>query len=142
LASQQIMMRDGGFKVRTDLLANKIGKTDDWLMAINFVSDIPDRFNILNVLPIKIPLQLFLDIGTYANAWQEGYQGSKILYNAGLKFPMLGDLVKVYVPLLYSSVYGDYINSTITGNTFLKTISFSIDIQELSLKKIDKNLPY
>ena len=31
-ASQQIMMRDGGFKIRTDLLADKIGKTDDWLM--------------------------------------------------------------------------------------------------------------
>lgn len=141
-ASQQIMMRDGGFKVRTDLLADKIGKTDDWLMAINFVTDIPERLNILNVLPVKIPLQLFLDIGTYADTWKEGYQGSKILYNAGLQIPMFNNVVKVHIPLLYSSVYDDYINSTITGDKFLNTISFSIDIQELSLKKLDKNIPY
>ncbi|MEO7984853.1 MAG: M1 family metallopeptidase, partial [Bacteroidota bacterium] len=31
--SQQIMVRDGGFKVRTDLLAEKVAKTDDWLIA-------------------------------------------------------------------------------------------------------------
>ncbi|MBS1654378.1 MAG: M1 family metallopeptidase, partial [Bacteroidetes bacterium] len=36
--SQQIMIRDGGFKVRTDLLADKVGKTDNWLMAANFTS--------------------------------------------------------------------------------------------------------
>jgi hypothetical protein len=141
-ASQQIMMRDGGFKVRTDLLADKIGKTDNWLMAMNFVSDIPERFNVLNALPVKIPLKLFLDIGTYADTWQEGYQGSKILYNAGLQIPLLNNIVQVYVPLLYSKVYRDYINSTITGNKLLNTISFSIDIQELTLKKLDKNLPY
>ena len=38
LSSQQIMMRDGGFKVRTDLLASKVGKTDNWLMAANFTN--------------------------------------------------------------------------------------------------------
>jgi hypothetical protein len=141
-ASQQIMMRDGGFKVRTDLLADKIGRTDDWLMAMNFVSDIPERFNLLNVLPVKIPLKLFLDIGTYADVWQKDFQGSKILYNAGLQIPLLKNTIQIYVPLLYSKVYRDYINSTITGNKFLRTISFSIDIQELTLKKIDKNIPY
>jgi hypothetical protein len=35
LTSQQIMIRDGGFKVRTDLLADKVAKTDDWLAAAN-----------------------------------------------------------------------------------------------------------
>ena len=37
MESQQLMMRDGGFKVRTDLLADKIGKTDDWLIAANLL---------------------------------------------------------------------------------------------------------
>ncbi|MBK7882638.1 MAG: M1 family metallopeptidase [Chitinophagaceae bacterium] len=39
--AQQIMMRDGAFKVRTDFLNSKIGKTDNWLSAINFTTDIP-----------------------------------------------------------------------------------------------------
>ncbi|MFL5774159.1 MAG: M1 family metallopeptidase, partial [Flavisolibacter sp.] len=59
--SQQIMMRDGAFKVRTDLLAAKIGKTDNWLTAINLSSSIPDKINPLSLLPIKIPLRVFFD---------------------------------------------------------------------------------
>jgi hypothetical protein len=136
------MMRDGGFKVRTDLLADKIGKTDDWLMAVNFVSDIPDNFNPLSILPFRIPLKLFLDVGTYADTWQRDFKGSKILYNAGLQIPLLKNTVHIYVPLLYSKVYREYINSTVAGNKLMKTISFSIDIQNLSLKKLDKRFPY
>jgi hypothetical protein len=37
-SNQQIMVRDGAFKVRTDLLSSKIGKTDNWLGALNFTS--------------------------------------------------------------------------------------------------------
>lgn len=58
--SQQIMERDGAFKVRTDLLAEKVGKTDDWLIAANFSTTIPSSINPLSLLPVKIPLNLFL----------------------------------------------------------------------------------
>jgi hypothetical protein len=68
--SQQIMIRDGGFKVRSDLLADKIGKTDDWLAAANLNTDFPKQFNPLQALPFKIPLKIFLDIGTYSEAWK------------------------------------------------------------------------
>lgn len=137
-ASQQMMMRDGGFKVRTDLLANKVGKTDDWLMAINISSDIPDQINILNILPVKIPLKVYLDIGTYAEAWGANADGSKILYNAGLQLSLLKNTINIYAPLLYSRVYRDYFESTIPEKRFLKNISFTIDIQNLSFKKIDR----
>ena len=50
MASQQIMVRDGAFKVRTELLAEKIGKTDNWLMAVNFSTTIPPNINPLHVL--------------------------------------------------------------------------------------------
>ena len=58
LPSQQIMIRDGGFKVRTDLLAAKVGKTDDWLAALNFKTDIPKKLN---------PLQVFTDKNSFKN---------------------------------------------------------------------------
>lgn len=141
-ASQQIMMRDGGFKVRTDLLASKIGKTDDWLMAINFASDIPDEINILKVLPVNIPLKVYIDIGTYADAWKTNAGGSRVLYNAGLQLSFLKNTINVYVPLLYSKVYRDYFESTIPEKRFLKNIAFSIDIQNLSLKKFDRRMPF
>lgn len=133
-ASQQIMQRDGFFKVRTDLLSSKIGKTDNWLAAANFTSDLPKAFNPLAVLPIKIPLKIFVDIGTYAEAWQKNSNQQKLVYDAGLQLSLFKNLVNVYAPILYSKVFRDYIKSTNPG--FAKNISFSIDIQNFSLKKL------
>lgn len=141
-ASQQMMMRDGGFKVRTDLLANKIGKTDDWLMALNFSTDIPDQINILNILPFRVPLKVYIDIGTYADAWKANAEGSKVLYNAGLQLSLFKNTINIYAPLLYSKPYKDYFLSTITEKRFLKNISFTIDIQNFSLKKLDRRMPF
>ncbi|MBX2932324.1 MAG: M1 family metallopeptidase [Chitinophagaceae bacterium] len=139
--NQQIMQRDGFFKVRTDLLSNKIGKTDNWLMAINFNGNIPDAINILSALPIKIPIKFFVDIGTYAEAWEENPATGKFLYDAGLQVSLLRDIINIYVPLLYSKVYGDYFTSTLGNKKFWKNISFSIDIQKLQFSKIDRRIP-
>lgn len=68
------MNRDGAFKVRTDLLSDKIGKTDDWLTAINLNTSIPKKINPLELLPLKIPLRIFVDIGTYAEAWKKEFR--------------------------------------------------------------------
>ncbi len=140
-ASQQIMERDGAFKVRTDLLANKVGRTDDWLAAINFSTTIPDAVNPLNLLPVKIPLKLFLDIGTYADTWKPDAEEDRFLFNAGLHLPLLKETINIYIPLVYSKVYKDYIQSVVEKKgRFWKKISFSIDISNFSLRKIDRNL--
>jgi hypothetical protein len=135
-ASQQIMNRDGFFKVRTDLLSSKVGKTDNWLMAANLTTDIPKAINILQVLPVKIPLKAFVDVGTYAESWQKNAATGRFIYDAGLQLSFFKDIVQVYVPLLYSKVYRDYFKSTITEKRFLKNICFSIDIQNFNLKKV------
>ncbi len=139
--SQQMMRRDGFFKTNTDLLSNKVGKTDDWLVALNFEADIPEKFNPLSVLPIKIPLKLFADLGTYAEAWKDNPATGKFLYDAGIQLPLFSSLVNVYVPILYSKVYSDYYKSVITKNKFLRSISFTIDIQKLNLDAINRILP-
>ena len=135
-ANQQIMMRDGAFKVRTDLLSSKIGKTDNWLAAMNFSSSIPANLNPLEILPIKIPLKVFADIGTYADAWKGNTGTPRFLFDAGLQVSLLKNTVNFYIPLVYSKVYKDYFNSTITEKRFIKNISFSIDLQNNSLKKL------
>jgi hypothetical protein len=132
--SQQIMTRDGSFKVRTDLLSNKVGKTDDWLAAANLVIDVPDRFNILNVLPVKIPLKIFADLGTYSGAWNEQNGETRLLFDAGLQFSLLRSAVSIYMPLIYSKAYREYFEST-PGNNFFQRITFSIDLQHLSVRK-------
>ena len=140
LASQQIMVRDGGFKVRTELLADKIGKTDNWLMAVNFSTTIPSKINPLHVLPIKIPLKFFVDIGTYSDVWEKNSTEDRFLFDAGLHIPLFKETVNIYIPLLYSKVYKDYIKSTVEKkNRLLKTISFSIDISGFNLRKFNRN---
>ena len=142
-ASQQIMLRDGAFKVRTDLLADKVGRTDNWLVAANFTTTIPDAINPLGILPFRIPFRVFVDIGTQAGAWKKGSAEDRFLYDAGLQLSFLKETVHIYFPLLYSRVFKDYIQSTIEKKgRFWKTVSFTIDIANFSFRKIDRNLNF
>jgi Peptidase family M1 domain len=141
--SQQIMNRDGGFKVRTDLLASKVGKTDNWLSAINFSTTIPESVNPLSILPFKIPVKLFVDIGTFAEAWEKDAEIDRFLFDAGLQIPLMKETISIYIPLIYSKVFKDYIQSTIEKKgRFFKTISFTIDISNFNLRKFDRNLSF
>lgn len=140
-ASQQIMIRDGGFKVRTDLLSSKVGKTDNWLMAFNLAVDVPKNINPLQVLPLHIPLKIFADIGTYAESWKRDANTSRFLFDAGFQFSFLKDALNIYVPVVYSRVYKDYFKSTLGNKRFWKIISFSIDVQSFNLRKIDPGIP-
>ncbi len=140
-ASQQIMIRDGAFKVRTDMLSDKVGKTDNWLAAVNLTTDIPANINPLQLLPFKIPLKAFLDLGTYAEAWKNNAPTGRFVYDAGLQLSLFKNTVNVYFPLLYSKLYKDYIKSTIPDKQFLRNIVFSIDLQNISLQKFIPQLP-
>jgi hypothetical protein len=136
LPSQQIMIRDGAFKIRTDLLADKVGKSDDWLMAANFISSIPTGLN-------QFPLKVFFDLGTYAEAWKKDADGDRFLYEAGLQISVYKNMLNIYLPILYSKVYKDYFQSILEKKDRpWKTISFTIDISNFTWKKIDRNIPF
>jgi hypothetical protein len=141
-ASQQMMNRDGAFKVRTDLLSEKIGRSDDWLSTLNLSTTIPDKINPLSLLPIKIPLKIYADLGTYAAAWKDDATTGRFLYNAGLQISLIKNLVNIYFPLVYSKVYRDYFKSTVPDKRFLRNISFTIDIQQLTIRKFIPQSPF
>lgn len=141
-ASQQIMIRDGGFKVRTNLLSSKVGKTDNWLIAANLNSGLPESINPLQVLPFKIPLKVFADIGTYAEAWQRGGDMSRFLFDAGLQLSLFKETINVYIPVIYSAVFRDYFRSALGRKRFLKEVSFSIDIHRFNIKQIHRDVPF
>lgn len=138
--SQQLMIRDGAFKVSTPLLAQEVGKTDDWLAAINLTSTIPSAINPFNLLPVKLPVRLFMDIGTWADTWKEEAETDRFLYDAGLYLSLFKETVNIYVPLLYSKVFSDYYKSTVPDKQrFWKKLSFCIDISNLYSRKISRN---
>src|SRR5690606_25908892 len=88
----------------------------------------------LKVLPVKIPLKLFLDIGTYAEAWGPGSRDrntARFLYDAGVQLSFFREAVNIYVPLLYSKEYRDYFNSTLGEKKFWKIITFSVRLDAL-----------
>ncbi len=139
--SQQIMLRDGYFKVSTPLLNDPVGKTDNWLLSVNLASDIPDQINPLKVLPFKLPVQLFVDIGTYSDAWNDENGDGRFLYDAGIKLSIIKSAFNIYLPIFYSKVFRDYYKSFYPDKRFAHTISFSFDLSQLQPNKLYRNLP-
>jgi hypothetical protein len=96
----------------------------------------------LAVLPFKLPIKFFFDIGTYADAWKKNAATGRFIYDAGLQLSLFKNVVNIYVPILYSKVYKDYIKSTIPEKRFLKNIAFSIDLQNINIKKLVPQIPF
>jgi hypothetical protein len=134
LASQQIMMRDGGLKLRTDLFQGLQGRSDNWIASMNLATTLPK-----GLLPFNPPLKIFLDAGTYADAWKKDAATSRFLYVAGLQVTMFKDLLNVYVPIIYSKEFKDNLKTVPDENTFFKKISFSIDIHRFNIHKATEN---
>jgi len=89
------------------------------------------------LLPIKIPLKLYGDVGTNADAWNKDDDQAHFLYDAGIQVSMLNELINFYIPLIYSPAYKEYFQS-VPGNSFFQRISFSINIQDVSIRKLTK----
>ena len=130
--SRQIAIRDGGFKTRTDLLSNEVGKSGDWLASLNFTTTIPKKINPLSVLPFEVPVKIFAGLGSNGNLWKNNATGEKMLFEAGLQLSVFKDFINVYFPITYSKAYRDYAKSIYVNKIFQKNISFSIDVQKLN----------
>lgn len=127
---QQIMERDGYFKMRMDY-TSPVGRTDDWLMAANFNIDMPDY-----------PLfKLFADVGTYAEAWKDNPATGRFLYTAGIQLSLFNNVVNIYAPLLNSTIFNNHNNLYLTNNKFAQSVSFSINLQNLHFNKLFPQIP-
>lgn len=134
IGNQQIMMRDGGLKIRTDLFQDLQGRSDNWIASMNFNTTLPAK-----IFPVELPLRLFLDVGTYSDAWKNNAYTSRFLYVGGIQVVLLRDLVNIYVPVFYSKEFRNNLKTVPEENKFLKKISFSIDIHKLNLRKLTNN---
>ncbi|MBS1588206.1 MAG: M1 family metallopeptidase [Bacteroidetes bacterium] len=118
----QISMREGGLKVPTPLYASPLGRSDNWLASINLKTDLPLG---------KIPLRIFADVASFADAGRLNPSGSKTLFDAGLELYIF-DIVNVYLPLVYSKDYNDYRKSILGRTNIFDGITFSINLQSLN----------
>jgi hypothetical protein len=141
-AAQQMMIRDGGLKLRLDQFEgdpdfSKRIRSDNLLFALNLTSSLP-----AGILPAFIPLKLFTDIGTTSAMWEKDNSYGKFAYVAGLQLSILKNTVNIYAPLIYSKEFKNLLLSDPVNKKFTKKISFSIDIANFNLKKINRELDF
>ncbi len=122
----QISMLEGGFKVPTPLYASQIGRSDNFLAALNLSTDLPLG---------KLPLRLFLDVGTFSNAGKLNPSGQKVLYDAGFEIALPYDIISVYFPVVLSKDFKDYMNTMYAGKVFGNSISFRVDLHKINWMK-------
>jgi hypothetical protein len=132
ILSNQVSMREGGFKVKTNLLSSPIGVSNNWLTAVNLRTDLP--------IKSKIKVQLFLDVATYADAGKLNTSGNKAIYEAGAELHLFKDILIIYAPLVLSKDLKDYVKSTYSKNRTLQTMSFSLDLNRINFLQTQKVL--
>lgn len=133
LGSKQIMMRDGGLKLRTDIFQDLQGRSDNWVASINLNTTLP-----ASLVPPAFPLRLFLDAGSYAGAWKEGTASSRFMYVAGFQLSLFRDLLHVYAPVLFSRELRDNLKSVPEEHKFFNRLSFSIDVHRFSWRRFSR----
>ncbi|HVV71819.1 MAG TPA: hypothetical protein VHI52_10025, partial [Verrucomicrobiae bacterium] len=131
LASQQIMNRDGDLHLRTDLFQSLQGRSDHWVASLDLRTTLPPQ-----LVPGWLPLKLFFDVGTYAEAWSNTPPTNHFLYVGGLELDLLHDILHIYAPLVYSSDFSSQLKTVPDQNSFGKKISFAIDIQNIDFRKL------
>ncbi|HKO78865.1 MAG TPA: M1 family aminopeptidase, partial [Chitinophagaceae bacterium] len=135
IGGQQIMIRDGAFKLRVDPFDFLHGRSDNWVAALNFNTTLPK-----GILPFNFPLKVFLDVGTFAEAWERDALTSRFLYVSGLQLSLFNNFLNIYAPILYSKEFKDNLKTLPDQNTFFKRLTFSIDILNFDIRKINRAL--
>ncbi len=114
--SQQFFEKDGGFKILTP-----IGQASEWLAAINIKSSIP----------LNIPIEIFVDIGTY------NYSHT-IYYDAGLELKVINNIFEIYFPLAMSMEMEDWCKSNY--NDYLERVRFTLYLNKCNPFELLKNI--
>lgn len=117
--SQQVGIREGGFKFATPLANNAPGTNDDYLIALNMKTDIPIK---------GVPIRLYCDVSKYGGPVDKEYSG--FLYEAGVEVHLL-DYITVHIPIFMSKEYKEYKKFNL-GDNFFKTISFSHNLNSIN----------
>ncbi len=131
----QIYGGKGGFK-----LPSSIGRTQDWLFAFNFTSDLP-------FVGGRFPLRFFFDLGTTDG--ELAYDSNLMMfvdekvgweYDMGLALSLIGGRVEVFFPLLLSADLKN--NYEVNNRNFFDRISFKIDFARLEPIGMIRRLPF
>lgn len=122
--SQQINLRDGGFKT---VIENSfaLGRSNNFILALNLKADLPLK------LPLNLPLKPYFDIGYFDNAMPTGSNAKfkdQLLWSGGFALEFFNNTLGIYFPLVNSKNIRDRFAER--GNYWTR-ISFQIKFQNL-----------
>lgn len=119
--SAQFTENDGAFKTFTYL-----GQSSKWLIALNIKSPKAG----------KLPLKLFVDIGT--SEFNESLYNDRILYDAGIDICIWKNIFDIYIPLIYSKDIKTNLQA-IGKDKFFDTIRFTLNLHNIKPRNFISN---
>ena len=135
--SQQISLNDGGMKLPVGASqAGNLGKSNNFIFAINIKGDLPKR------LPFGIPLKPYFDLGYYDNSGPLGSEDSfsdQLVYSGGLMLDFADGVFGVYFPLLNSNNVNELLEQK---GGYSNRISFNIDFNRLNPTQIRERIEF
>lgn len=109
MLAQQFLETDGAFKAYSPY-----GRSSDWMAALNLKCTLP-----------KVPVGVFADIGTWAEAGKQLKSGS-VLYDSGLYLILAKDICEVYFPIAKSNEINDYYSAN--DFSYFQTVRFTLHL--------------
>ena len=122
VAAQQVSVQEGGFKVP---VFGRVARSDNYLATINAETDLP--------IPM-VPLRIFVDAGVIPN-YKPTYTNDRsttFLYEAGLSVHLAKDFMYLYVPIVMSGDFKDYLKDNYGSKSFGRSISFTLMFQNVN----------
>jgi hypothetical protein len=123
VASQQVSIQEGGFKVP---VFGKVNRSNNYMATINLETDLPLG---------KLPIRLFVDAGAIPNIKPTiaNNRSTTFLYEAGVSVHLIKDVVYIYVPIVMSGDFQNYLRDTYSNkNAFRHGISFTMMFQNIN----------
>jgi len=111
--SHQFVKNDGGFSIYS-----AVGQTNDWISTLGLTSSIPG----------KLPLRIYFNLGTYADAGNNSYT-KQIAYEGGVTVVLIPDIFEVYLPALMSEDLKN--NSDLYNERYYQKIRFILNLNKL-----------
>lgn len=128
ITAQQVSVQEGGLKIPTQ---NTIGRSDNYMLALNLNSD----------LPIKLPIRLFFDICTYSDPTETTGTNNKVLFDGGVQLALLSDRVTINFPLIMSDNLNNYLKNTYgNSNAIGRSITFTFNLNDINWLKIPERV--
>lgn len=129
LMSQQIIIKDGGLRARTDGVSGDLGTSGSYMYALNFDLDFPK----------KLPFSLYWNLvksGENPMIRYTDFRDELRVFDyaeIGVALKVVPDIVEIYFPLIYNQELEGAVN--LTSDTYFKKISFMIDFNRMRLIK-------